>query len=292
MPRSGTTILTHILSKYYEVGTYNYSDLPFLKIPYFWSKINKLYYLKNKKISRPHGDDLNIDISSPDAFEELIWSENLENYYLNGFFKYLDENYDNKIFQKEFIRNINKILIVRKKKVYLSKGNYNIFRIRYIKKILTQSNFIICIRNPYDVVKSSIRTHENFIKENKINKYFGDEMKELCHFEFGNTRVKIGKEKNNLNEHDYYLSQWNEIHNLINSKYLELENIHLFDFDKFLMDPINSIQKLSKVINLNYNKKVNDFVELNVKRKILKTSNIKESNIQDLYEKLLNRCVN
>ena len=79
---------------------------------------------------------------------------------------------------------------------------------------------------------------------------------------------------------------------MINSKYLELENIHLFDFDKFLIDPINSIQKLSKVINLDYNKKVNDFVELNVKRKILKTSNIKESNIQDLYEKLLNRCVN
>ena len=43
MPRSGTTILTHILSNFNNVGTYNYSDLPFFKVPYFWSKLNKFY---------------------------------------------------------------------------------------------------------------------------------------------------------------------------------------------------------------------------------------------------------
>jgi hypothetical protein len=146
MPRSGTTILTHILSNFDDVGTYNYSDLPFFKLPYFWSKFNKFYYSKNKSFSRPHGDGLKIDISSPDAFEELIWSENLENYSTDGFFKYLDNNYENKILEDELTRNINKILIIRKKKIYLSKGNYNIFRIKYIQKVFKSSFVILCIR--------------------------------------------------------------------------------------------------------------------------------------------------
>ena len=42
MPRSGTTILTHIISNFDDVGSFNYSDLPFTKIPFFWSKINGL----------------------------------------------------------------------------------------------------------------------------------------------------------------------------------------------------------------------------------------------------------
>ena len=29
MPRSGTTILTHIISNFDDVGSFNYSDLPF-----------------------------------------------------------------------------------------------------------------------------------------------------------------------------------------------------------------------------------------------------------------------
>ena len=32
---------TSILSKFDKVGGYNYSDLPFYKIPYFWSKFKK-----------------------------------------------------------------------------------------------------------------------------------------------------------------------------------------------------------------------------------------------------------
>ena len=44
MPRSGTTILTHIISNFNDVGSFNYSDLAFTKIPFIWSKINWLYY--------------------------------------------------------------------------------------------------------------------------------------------------------------------------------------------------------------------------------------------------------
>ena len=41
MPRSGTTIITHILSNFEDVGTYNYSDLPFFKIPFFSARLRR-----------------------------------------------------------------------------------------------------------------------------------------------------------------------------------------------------------------------------------------------------------
>ena len=34
----GTTILTHIISNFNDVGSFNYSDLPFTKIPLFGAK--------------------------------------------------------------------------------------------------------------------------------------------------------------------------------------------------------------------------------------------------------------
>lgn len=294
MPRSGTTIITHILSNFEQVGTYNYSDLPFFKIPFFWSKFKKYYYLNNKNINRPHGDGLKINIYSPDAFEELIWRENLENYNSGGFFKYLDSNYDNLLLKQELIRNINKILLIRKKNIYLSKGNYNIFRINFIKKIFKNSSFIICIRNPIDVVNSSIKTHKKFIELNDENKNFEKEMSELCHFEFGKNRINITNE-NFENNYDYYLNQWKIIHNLIKLKYLNTSNVYLFDFDKFLLDPAESILKLSKKVNLNYTDKINNYIKMNVD---LRNKNEKKleplftEEVATLYKELLIHCIN
>ena len=69
-PRSGTTLITHILNQHKDLGSFEYKDLPFYKIPIIWSKINKIYYGKVKPSPRIHGDDLNVGLDSPDAFEE------------------------------------------------------------------------------------------------------------------------------------------------------------------------------------------------------------------------------
>ena len=147
MPRSGTTILTHIISNFDDVGSFNYSDLPFTKIPFFWSKINWLYYLKNKSSERIHGDGLEINLLSPDAFEELIWSENLPDYENGNFSKVLDSNYENKELENELARSINKILLLRKKNIYLSKETI----------IFLEFNTLIKFKNPlfYNLHKKS-----------------------------------------------------------------------------------------------------------------------------------------
>jgi len=292
MPRSGTTVLTHILSKFDNVGGYNYSDLPFYKIPYFWSKFKNLYYLNRKSLSRPHGDGLKIDISSPDAFEELIWSENLTNYKSESFFKFLNEDYENATLEKELLRNANKILKIRKKNIYLSKGNYNIFRIRYINNIFKNSFFVICIRNPVDVIKSSIKTHKQFLEINEKNKFFSDEMTELCHFEFGKNRKNISNDNKYVDDYTYYLNQWKIIHQLIYEKYLNLKNVFLFNFDNFSSNPEKSIFDLSNKLNLKNNDEVSSYVKFNIKTKDKSESQINDESINNLYQKLLDHTVN
>ena len=161
MPRSGTTILTHIISNFDDVGSFNYSDLPFTKIPFFWSKINWFYYLRNKSSERIHGDGLRINLLSPDAFEELIWSEHLPNYETGNFSNFLDFNYENRKLEKELARSINKIL-------------NNVFLINFDKLILNPEKSILAIASKIKCKCLGDLTH--YIKnkpskniENKIN---------------------------------------------------------------------------------------------------------------------------
>lgn len=290
MPRSGTTILTHIISNFNDVGSFNYSDLPFTKIPFFWSKINWLYYLKNKSFERIHGDGLKINLLSPDAFEELIWSENLPNYKNENFSKILDSSYENKELERELARSINKILLLRKKNIYLSKGNYNLFRIKYINKILKNPFFIICIRNPFDVIQSSVRVHNKFLKIGKENKNFTDEMNELCHFEFGENRKDPFKKNFHKDGTKYYESQWIQMHKLILDNYTNLNNVFLVNFDKLTLNPEQSVSVIANKIECKFSGTLTNNLKKNSNKNIEKK--IDNEQIFKIYKSLLDKCIN
>ncbi len=292
MPRSGTTILAQTLSKHEEFASYVYSDLPFIKIPYFWSKFKKIYYYKNKSLERVHGDGLKINLDSPDAFEELIWSEEIINYKKN-LYKYLDENFKNLNLKHELLRNINKILIIKKKNMYLSKANYSIFRIKYIQSIIKNSFFLLCIRNPNDVINSSIKTHEKFEKIHSLNNFFSDEMTELCHFEFGSNRIGIIERSSCKNDYEYYLKHWIEIHDLILKKYLKMNNVYLINFDKFISDPKKTFLELEKKLNIKFSIEVSTFIDKTINKKDLPLEKkFPNDEVKKIYENLINFCIN
>ncbi len=290
MPRSGTTILTHIISNFNDVGSFKYSDLPFFKIPFFWSKINWVYYLKNKTTERIHGDGLKINLNSPDAFEELIWSENLPNYSNECFSKFLDLSYENKKLEIELTRSINKILLTRKKNIYLSKGNYNLFRIKYINKIIKNSFFLICIRNPYDVIKSSIRVHNKFLQIDKNDKKFTDEMSELCHFEFGRNRKNPFKDNLYTDEIKYYENQWIKMHKLILDEYTNLNNVFLVNFDKLMLSPEKSISIIANKTKCKYSGSLTNYLKNKPKQD--SENNFNNNQILEVYKLLLDKCIN
>ena len=126
--RSGTTHLLNELYKSNQFSSLKYSNLPLILSP----KINNIFikFFANQKnnnsYSRAHSDGLNISYSSPEAFEEIFWKFISSNSYIKkDFLKKHDlSNFD----LEEFNKYIS--LITEKDKIYLSKNNNNILRIK------------------------------------------------------------------------------------------------------------------------------------------------------------------
>ena len=301
LPRSGTTLITSIINQHKKVGSYNYKDLPFHRIPVIWNKLNKFYYGKIKDDKRLHGDQLLVGLESPDSFEELIWSRNINNYHDKGFSKYIDKNYNNLKLSNDLIQNIQKILYLRNADRYLSKGNYNIFRLKYINEVFKDAKFIICFRNPYDTVQSLVNVNEKFNNlENSISN-FSQQLYELCHFEFGKKRRALLINKNNYektveawqenNNFLGYLLQWIDLYDFVLKNYFKNTKIkiYLLNYNKLIEKKNLEINKILKFCDLEESKE--NFPN-NIK--LLKTSEYRhrhlieyKSLVEEIYKKLL-----
>ena len=285
LARSGTTTLLDVLNKNNDTASFIYKDLPFFKSLISWNLISDFYYKGVEPFPRYHGDGLKVSPNSPDAFEELIWKEFIQDYNLNGIFQLLFENYENKKFENYYKTQIKKILAIRgNKKRYLSKGNYNILRIKYIKKIFPDAKFIVCFRDPLENAQSALKVHENFKSFSKKNKYFDKILSHLCHFEFGNMRKSFNFSGFNLERESfddeifYYVNQWYKIYNIVNKYYSEEKNIIFIDNQTMIDNPksINIIIKKlglpEQQINLNkYSKKKYDVNNKFMSKKLIDT---------------------
>ena len=91
---------------------------------------------------------------------------------IDCFFKKLGTEYENINLQNELDDLIKKTLFVKKKKRYLSKNNYNIFRLKYLIKQYSDANFIILFRDPIETIISLGKVHEKFMDLGKNDKNF------------------------------------------------------------------------------------------------------------------------
>ena len=259
LARSGTTAVLNLLNNHSETGSFENQDLPFIKTLFFWNKINTLFYKGLKQRSRIHGDGLLVDQYSPESLEEIIWKDFLEEYNNFGFFNFLDAKYFNQEFENHYTKQIKKILKVRgNKKRYLSKGNYNIFRVKYIKKLFPDSKIIICFRDPIELAISSTKVHQVFLNLSKENLYFDKRLNIMCHYEFGKFRKTVAEHYNNFdndnfNEQEYYyLKQWHRIYNMVINEYKNLDDVIFIDNKTFFEKPF-LIKKLFNKLELEQN---------------------------------------
>ena len=207
--RSGTTILLNSLFKTGLFKSLTYKDMPLVLSP----RLNKLFSFfktNNKKIERAHGDQIEIDIESPEAFEEVFWKNRFKNQYIKT--NYLEENNVSEDLLDEFSKFIN--LINPKNKIYLSKNNNNILRIKKINN-LTNSLFLILYRKPEYQAKSLQIQHENFCNLQKKDKFVLEYMNSIGHYEFGkNHKVFFNNNiyNDNLGDVNYWLYQWIKVY--------------------------------------------------------------------------------
>jgi hypothetical protein len=93
---------------------------------------------------------------------------------------------------EEFYRDhILKILLVRGRPRYVSKGNYNIARLEYLGQWLQDARFVVPIRHPVSHVNSLVRQHRLFTRYGQEDRRVPHYMRAAGHFEFGPQRVPI-----------------------------------------------------------------------------------------------------
>jgi len=254
LPRSGTTILLERLYSSGEFISLTYNNMPFIMSP----NISKFFIKKkNIKLERFHQDRINIDLSSPEAFDEAIFS----------------------MFSQSEIVNemVNYISLVSNGARYLSKNN-NFKRIDYIKKAFPNAIILSPIRHPLQHSFSLLSQHKNFINLQFKNKFIRDYMSYLNHFEFGIDHKPWNISDNYSNNLDlnYWLEQWLLFYQNAIDKFLNEKNILFFKYEN-LTDQ-NLLANISEKISLK-------------KRSVLKFEII-EKKIDLNYDlKLLDRCI-
>ena len=73
LARSGSTILTEVISQHPQFACHHYSDFPISWIPYWWNSLRKHLPLpKQEPQERAHRDRLMITADSPEAVEEVL----------------------------------------------------------------------------------------------------------------------------------------------------------------------------------------------------------------------------
>ena len=254
MPRSGTTSLLNLLYSSNEYASLTYKNMPFILSPNF----SKLFHKKNiTKKERLHGDGIDFDNNSPEAFDEIFFDNNEE------------------FVKNEIINYIQLILLNNNKSKYLSKNNLNYKRIDIIQSIFPNSIFFIPIREPLQHANSLLNQHLNFSQLHKEDDFIRRYMNYLGHNEFGldhkpwNNPIHF----NDLNNINYWLEQWYLFYEFIFTKFQSYENCHFVVYEE--LDNPNYVVKILKKINLEKDK--------NIDLQFFRNSNKKQINIE--YDK-------
>ena len=108
-------------------------------------------------MERAHKDRIMVTPSSPEALEEPYWMYFFKGLHQSGKSALLDGSTVNPEFERFYLSNIPKILMLRGGERYLSKGNYNVTRLKYLLKLFPDSRFVIPVRNPVSHIASLMK---------------------------------------------------------------------------------------------------------------------------------------
>ena len=270
LPRSGTTSLLNFIYLSNQFASLKYKHMPFILSPNFSKLFNKKNILKKERL---HADGITYDMNSPEAFDEVFFSN------------------DEEFIKNELLNYIKLILDSENKIRYLSKNNLNYKRMDLINSILPNSFFLIPIREPLQHSYSLLNQHLHFSKLQKKDDFIRRYMNCLGHNEFGLNHKPWNKPVNfyDLNKIDYWLEQWSFFYENIyknnqsfkNCFFVIYEELSNPNYIKMLMEKIN----LDKVENLD----LGNFINSNKKEIDINFDNNTYENALNIYKKFTSK---
>jgi hypothetical protein len=265
LARSGTTILLELLSSMPSVATHQYRDFPFVMTPVLWQRFTTIFSSREKNaMERPHRDGILITRESPEAFEEPIWQYFFPHVHRENISHVINEDNGDAGFADFFADHIRKILLIRNGTRYLSKGNYNVTRIRYLASLFPDARFIIPVRHPIEHVLSLVRQHRLFESYAEEDDRVPDYLCAAGHYEFGPQRVPICLEEGDSQrildawrsgrEHVGYAIQWANVyrfvHELARGESAFADRILVLRYEDLCAYPVEMLTRVVNFCNL------------------------------------------
>lgn len=215
LARGGTTALLNAFCELPSVATHTYRDMPFITAPYLWNRLSAPFRRKVARRKRSHGDGLEIDLDSPEAFDEVYWK------------LYWPEKYDEHRItmwrgddlQAEVTSRLQmcfqKITYIRGRPTahYLSKNNANIARLRVIRQAFPGAQVVVPVRRAAPHAASLFSQHRNFLEQQSDDDFVRRYMRDIGHLEFGllHTPIAFGgfdRSAHSPDSPDYWLAYW------------------------------------------------------------------------------------
>lgn len=225
LARAGTTILMRTLYETGEFRSLTYRDMPFVLMPNLWKALSKSFRQDQLAKERAHGDGIEVNFDSPEAFEEVFWKTFTSDDYL--FKDHLFPHVVNREILEQFRQFVTQVVSSSdnpKQQRYLSKNNNNILRLGSIRKAFPDALIIVPFRDPVQQSISLLQQHTQFCSMHKRDSFSREYMEWLGHHEFGGTHrpfqfgecwhvTAIPDEPENIN---YWIALWlNTYHYLL-----------------------------------------------------------------------------
>ena len=192
LARSGTTIALELLGSLPGVATHRYRDFPLLYTPMFWNRaFSQIYRGDAAPTERAHKDRILVTPDSPEAMEEVLWMHFFKDAHASGRTQVLDHESRHPVFERFYRDHIKKMLLVRRGRRYVSKGNYNLSRLAYLRRLFPDARFVVLVREPTWHIASLAKQHRLFEREETRDARILKHMQRSGHFEFGLDRRAI-----------------------------------------------------------------------------------------------------
>ncbi len=261
LPRAGTTLVLDILYRTGAFATFTYRSMPFPLAPLLWQRLSRPFQKQATLQQRAHGDGMEVSVESPEAFEEVIWLNALQDTYVReDHLLPLGSKDVDAEFAAFFKETIRKLIAVEARGGnqnglrYLSKNNANISRIPVLRDMFPEASVIVCFRNPLSHCRSLAGQHERFLQMHDKDPFSRDYMRWIGHYDFGSNFRPIdfnceGFVRPNVTDDSFWLHYWLNAYRQFDTNRSD-PSVHLFCYDDLLAAPAPSLAALSNAIEL------------------------------------------
>ncbi len=252
LARSGTTMLLNALHRSARFASLTYRDMPFVLAPNLAQRLMRVSRREGAAKQRAHGDRLEVDFDSPEAFEEVFWLTFCGGDYIERD-RLLPHTVQATVLD-DYCTYVARIVASRGGgERYLAKNNNNVLRIEALKQAFPRSVVLVPFREPAAHVASLRRQHERFLQWHAEDRFARTYMGWLGHHEFGADFRPFAvpgaappRDPEALRAPDYWLDYWAKVYRYILDRHGQ--TVSLIDFDQLCREPDEVLSRVSERI--------------------------------------------